>query len=183
MERARFWDLIEVSRQRAAAIERDPVTDFLTVHIETLTNTLRDLTPEELISFERHFRECLALAYRWDIWAAAYWLHGGCGDDGFWDFRSCLISTGQKNFDRVVANPDDLADLEEEPNIPYLQCEGFQYVAAKVYAELTGSEMPYDTANLPTVTEPQGDNFDFEDQTEMARRYPKLVAKYPEMGD
>jgi hypothetical protein len=35
----------------------------------------------------------------------------------------------------------------------------------------------------PWPNEPAGHQFDFEDQDVMRQRYPKLVAKFPEMGD
>ncbi len=182
MDQARFWEIIDSSRESAAAINREPATDFIDVHLKTLADALSILPPDEVISFDEHFRHYLNLAYRWDLWGAAYWLHGGCGDDGFIDFRSCLISTGKQNFDRVLSNPDHLAEIEGRPDIPYLQLEGFQYVASKVYKSITGDDMAYDTD--PSVPrEPAGEQFDFDDEKAMAGRYPKLVQKYPEMGD
>lgn len=180
MDLARFWEIINSSRERAGAIERQAGTDFFEVHIATFADVLTELSPDDLVAFERHFTDCLNAAYRWDIWAAAHWLHGGCSDDAFWDFRSCLISTGKENFHRVLANPDDLAEIEDQPNIPYLQCEGLQYVAMKAYKDQTGKEMPHDHREV--LQDPGGDDFDFEDAAEMARRYPKLVTKYPNMG-
>ena len=35
-----------------------------------------------------------AVLYRWDMWAAAYLIGGGCSDDGFIDFRAGLIAQG-----------------------------------------------------------------------------------------
>ena len=54
---------------------------------------------------------------------------GGCGDDGFWDFRSCLISLGKEQFFHVLKEPDALADIVNQPNVPFMLAEGFQYVA------------------------------------------------------
>ena len=33
------------------------------------------------------FAEAMQRAYDYKLWAAAYIIHGGCGDDAFWDFE------------------------------------------------------------------------------------------------
>jgi hypothetical protein len=45
-----------------------------------------------------------------------------------------------------------------------------------------GKGMPYGNYG-PASHEPLGDEYDFDDENEAARRLPKLHAKYPEMGD
>ena len=122
-------------------------------------------------------------AYRWDLWATAYWLHGGCGDDGFLDFRSCLISLGKGLYLQILEDPDSLADLAGRFDIPYMQAEGFQYVASKVYREKTGQSIPEREADEGAPPEPAGERIDHDDAEVMRRRFPKLVARYPEMGD
>ena len=95
MDEEHFWKIIDSSRELAATIERQPATDFMDVHIKTLSAALRDLSHDELVSFDRHFRRYLRMAYRWDLWGAAYWLHGGCGDDGFQD--QLTAGSGQRS--------------------------------------------------------------------------------------
>ena len=74
------------SRGSGREEEAPPGEDFIGRHIEELTESLRSLTPEELIAFDRRFQNCRDLSYRWDLWGVAYWLHGGCSNDGFTDF-------------------------------------------------------------------------------------------------
>ncbi len=124
---------------------------------------------------------CSASGRRWDLWGAAYWLHGGCSDDGFIDFRSALIGLGKKLFFQVLEDPDALADVVGRPDTPFMQAEGFQYVASKVYEEATGQDMPRGEA--AALTKPAGGRFDFEDEDLMRQRFPKIVAKFPDMGD
>lgn len=50
-------------------------------------------------------------SYRWDLWGAAYVAKGGASDDGFEYFQRWLISRGRTDFERVLADPDALADL------------------------------------------------------------------------
>jgi hypothetical protein len=181
MEEASFWKIIASSRQRAREMKRRPRQDFIDLHEQTLADALRRFPPAEMIAFRERFSYYHGLAYRWDLWAAAYWLHGGCSDDGFLDFRSCLISLGKELFFRVLEDPDALADIVGRPDTPYMQAEGFQYVASKVYEEKTGDEMPQGKAYRPA--EPAGRRIDHDDEEVMRRHFPKIVAKFPEMGD
>lgn len=181
MEEARFWEIVDSSRQRAREMKRRPGQDFVDLHEQTLADALRHLPPAEIVAFRERFWCYHGLAYRWDLWAAAYWLHGGCSDDGFIDFRSCLISLGKKLFFQVLKDPDALADIVDRPDAPYMQAEGFQYVASKVYEEKTGEEMPEGEAYGPA--KPAGRRIDYDDDEVMRRRFPKIVAKFPDMGD
>jgi hypothetical protein len=38
-------------------------------------------------------------------------INGGCSNDGFEDFRGWLIVQGHEVFERMIADPDTLADL------------------------------------------------------------------------
>jgi hypothetical protein len=135
----------------------------------------------EVFAFSERFDYFHGLAYRWDLWAAAYWLHSGCGDDGFTDFRYNLVSLGKGRFFQALNDPDSLADLVDLPDTPYLQAEGIQYVPSRVYEELTGKRMPEGTSHGPE--EPVGHRIDHDDDEVMRQRFPKLVAKFPDMGD
>src|SRR5262245_25691777 len=59
----KFWHIIE----RAAQSDRDP-----DAHAEALRMALRELSLEEIVSFEVAFRRYLNNAYTWDLWGAAY---------------------------------------------------------------------------------------------------------------
>ena len=102
MTEARFWEIVDSSRLAAIQRQRLPAQDFLDLHEQTLAELLRQISPDEIVAFENRFADYHRLAYRWDLWGAAYWLHGGCGDDGFIDFRSCLISLGRELFFQVL---------------------------------------------------------------------------------
>lgn len=182
MDADRFWQLIDQSRQKAKKHKPANGDEFLDRQMEELTALLHKLPPEEIVAFKHRFAQCCNEAYRWDLWAAAYWLHGGCGDDGFIDFRSTLVSLGQEMFEQVLADPDSLADLVDRPDVPYLQGEGFQYVAPRVYKAKTGQEYRPDDEPLGPP-KPKGRRIDHDDDEVMRRLFPKLVAKYPEMGD
>jgi len=181
MDETRFWQIIDTSRQRAREMTRKAGEDFIDLHEKTLAEVLRGVTPGEVLAFDERFNHYHGLAYRWDLWAAAYWLHGGCSDDGFIDFRSCLISLGKELFFQVLNDPDSLAQIIDRPDAPYMQAEGFQYVPSKVYEEMTGQQMPSGEYKGPRA--PTGERIDHDDDEVMRRHFPKIVEKFPEMGD
>ena len=186
MDEARFWSIIEATREAAKAKPRDRTTDFIDVHEQTLREALTVLTPAEVAAFDVRIHEQKVRAYRWDLWGAAYWMHGGCGNDGFTDFRACLISLGKDRFYAAIENPDSLADIIGASDVPYMQAEGFQYVAGKVYKSLTGEDIPdsvYRGVTCPEKPIGYEPRVDHDDKEYMSARYPRLVAKLPEMGD
>jgi Protein of unknown function (DUF4240) len=61
--------------------------------------------------FEGAFRRKMNRACSWDLWGAAYVVHGGVSDDGFDYFRRWLISQGAAVYAHVLVRPDDLADV------------------------------------------------------------------------
>jgi hypothetical protein len=182
MSEQKFWELIDEARCKVDVKTVRNTDDFLDQEMQNLREALRGLSPEDILHFAIRFYELRDRAYRWDIWGAAYWLGGGCGNDGFMDFRGNLISLGRKMYERVVDDPDNLADIYDRPDVPYLQAEGFEYVAGEIYEEATGQEMI-----LPkqprSPKEPAGERWDFDDKEETGRRLPKLVKKLPDIGD
>jgi hypothetical protein len=162
MTREQFWKLIDQVKE--AEKPEDAIAELL-----------RKLTPSELVSYQEHFDTLTSQAYRWDLWGAAYIIGGGCSDDGFIDFQYGLIARGREIYEAALANPDTLADVAIQGEIAN---ELFGYAAQEVYEDLTGEdEMP----RLPPPTtrpEPLGEEWDFDDDGQNARRLPKLWAKY-----
>lgn len=186
MSEKQFWEIIAESRRRVDRTKcRDDINfgdDFQDEQIKQLTEILTKLPPEQIVEYELRRFELGKQLYRWDIWNAVYWIHGGCGDDSFSDFRACLISLGKQRYGQVVENPDCLAEIEDERDVPFMLSEGFQYVGPSVYEETTGHEM--DTPSFPDwPREPVGERFDENDREAVKRKYPRIYAKYPKMGD
>ena len=184
MDEQQFWNIIDASRARAKEQKRKKSVDFLEVHMRTLADALKNLSTQEIIDFDDCFWECHRRAYRWDLWAVAYWLEGGCSDDSFTDFRACLISLGQKDFEAALADPDSLADVVDRKDAPYMQAEGFQYIASRAYKNATGSDSwPESAEAISAPLEPLGEKFDFDDEEEMMRRFPRITSKFPDGMD
>jgi hypothetical protein len=162
-----FWKLVEKVHHAAKGdMERK---------CELLEAELRKLSLAEVHSFHGHFDACLDRAYAWNLWAAAYIINGGCSDDAFSDFRSTLISMGRKTFERVLADPESLADLDYDADDACY--EGYQYVPTKVEEALNGGKsLP---RSQPHPNEPSGEQWD---EDKLADLYPKLAEYYEYEG-
>ena len=143
---------------------------------EALAQRLSELDPSEIESYQKHFDTTFAEAYQWLLWGAAYIIDGGCSDDGFIDFRYGLISRGRKVFEAALVDPDSLVDVASDSDEGYIPNELFGYVAQEVYETKVGERMPRNS--LPQPTEPDGDDWDFDDAEVCAQRLPKLWAKF-----
>lgn len=182
MDEARFWKLIADSRSRVTGELRDG-GQFFDRQCEELTKLLETLSPAEIMAFQERFDHSRDLAYRWDLWGAAYWLLGGCSDDGFIDFRSCLISLGQKDFFHILEDPDRVAELVDRTDVPYMMTEGFQYLTAQVYESKTGKGIWEAMPSRSAPAEPSGKEWDFDDEEAMRQHFPRLTARLPEGGE
>ena len=61
----------------------------------------------------RGFQEATARANHWDLWGAAYLIHGVVSDDMFWDVRAGLVALGQEAFEAALADADSLASVKD----------------------------------------------------------------------
>jgi uncharacterized protein DUF4240 len=170
MDTARFWQLIEDARG-----------DDQTV-ADRATALLAARPPAEIVAAQQVFWDLMAASYRAPLWAAAYVINGGCSDDAFEYFRCWLIAQGREAFERVVADPDTLA---ESPVVRAaaadrmeLDCEEMLGVAWRAHLTATGEGLPTGsfTIRYPDLDPDWG--FDFDDRAEIARRLPRLAALY-----
>ncbi len=159
MDTVQFWSIIEKVKD-----SEEPE--------EVIKSQLYDLTPEEIVSYQKHFDVFFENAYRWDLWGAAYIIGGGSSDDGFMDFRYGLISKGKEVYETSLNNPDNLADFDFEDDISN---EQFGYSALEAYEEKTGNEMPRKAFEQPA--DPIGEEWDFDDEAENKKRLPRLMEK------
>jgi hypothetical protein len=93
---------------------------------EAIKSRLAQLSDAQIFAFRDHFDRLMDRAYTFSLWGAAYVIHGGCGDDTFSDFRSCLISRGRKAYEPSLLDPDSMADSEIDEDDWFF--EGYQYV-------------------------------------------------------
>jgi hypothetical protein len=178
MEREQFWALVESTS--GGGCEQ---------HAQRLQAELRRLPPAEILAFGRIQRHLLAESYRWDLWGAAHLIQAGCGDDGFENFRGgWLLGQGRAAFEAALHDPDSLA---KHPHIQAVtaatrwqlsvECEDLLFVANDAYQAATGEEPDfYEPEVLRRLRGgPAGDRWNFDDEAEQRRRYPRLWAKLP----
>ncbi|WP_327315957.1 DUF4240 domain-containing protein [Streptomyces sp. NBC_01235] len=182
-----FWDAIETARART--------TNNLPFN-EALTNVLAHHSVADILAYRVRFDVLHDALYRWDIWAAAYLIGGGCSDDSFIDFRAGVIAQGRAWYDRVTADPDSLADHPEvvtaaaDSADDALFDEDVTYAPGDAYERLTGDEdgfydalREHEAARPGTVKPDMGEDFDFDDEQEMRGRLPRLAALFLGEGD
>ena len=170
----RFWQLIDAT----IFLEDQPDEQ-----LAALERSLARLKADEIVAFELAFGDKLRRSYRWDLWGAAYVVHGGCSDDGFEYFRRWLISKGSEVYKSVTSHPDDLAGLHLTAIDGIFEFEEFVSAASDAWAEVTGKDPYDDDSGFPfgsgemTGTDPVGTPFS-EDEASLARNYPKLWERY-----
>lgn len=96
MDEDLFWNLID------EGLVDQPIGERL----DALPDRLAAFKVAEIRGFEIILRELDARAYRWDVWALAYLLQGGCSDDSFEEFRGWLILQGRKVFEDTLSDPN-----------------------------------------------------------------------------
>jgi len=101
LDKKQFWSIIEKSSQQAA--------NGGDAQIAALRDLLQELSPDEIVGFQRCFDECMAESYCWELWGAAYIIAQGCSDDGFMDFRAWLISKGEAVYREALKDAESLA--------------------------------------------------------------------------
>ncbi|MFF3893816.1 DUF4240 domain-containing protein [Streptomyces sp. NPDC001812] len=180
-----FWNVIEVAR--AGAAETGEPFD------EVLVKQLADRPWQEILEYAERFDELHDALYRWDVWAAAYLIGGGCSDDSFMDFRAGVIALGCQWYQRVATDPDSLAahpGVVQAANVrdrsEVLFYEGVNYAASGAFERITGdADAFYEAWHSFRGADAESDNavdmgedFDFDDDKEMSRRLPRLAALF-----
>jgi hypothetical protein len=163
MDQDQFWEIIDEARKIAGSGRESH---------EALEEILSEQTPEWISEFETEFQKRMYEAYHYSLWGAAYLIGGGCSDDSFMDFRGWLIAQGKETFRRAIDDPDSLADLPRNSDFFY---EEFLYAAYNAYENMTGEMIEL---NAPAHEPDPGEMWDFDDENEMKKRYPKLFEKY-----
>jgi Protein of unknown function (DUF4240) len=173
-----FWELIETARASAVAGR---------AFHEVLADLLAARTEQEILEYQEKFDEAHQALYRWDVWAAAYLIGGGCSDDSFIDFRAGLIAQGRGWYQKAADSPDNLA---EHPSVaatagrPWdnpLFYEVVNYAASRAFERVSGDEHGFWDAlsardERDRTPADMGEDFDFDDEQEMRRRLPRLAA-------
>ena len=173
-----FWELIETARASAVAGR---------AFHDVLAGLLAARTEQEILEYQEKFDEAHQALYRWDVWAAAYLIGGGCSDDSFIDFRAGLIAQGRGWYQKAADSPDNLAGhpavaaTAGRPRDNPLFYEVASYAASRAFERVSGDEHGFWDAlsardERDRTPADMGEDFDFDDEQEMRRRLPRLAA-------
>ncbi|MET4923173.1 DUF4240 domain-containing protein [Streptomyces sp. PSRA5] len=174
-----FWRLVESARGDGGPFAG------------ALVDRLAAGSKSEILEFQQRFEELCGAVYRWDVWAAAYLIGGGCSDDSFMDFRAGLIGLGRDWYERAALAPDSLAG--HPAVIRGVGSHGDQvvfdelvlYAAARAFERLTGGdgdafheawEQYRASHGVEEIPDDMGEDFDFDDAEGMRRRLPRLAS-------
>jgi hypothetical protein len=163
MNKDAFWTLIEAGRETSADCNEQAAG---------VMERLRELPASDILDFQRYIDECRVEAYRWDLWAVAYIINGGCSDDGFEYFRGWLIAQGRGYYEAALQQPERAAE-RAEPGVENYECEDILFGAPQVYQEVAGTSMPGTGVSLPR--EPHGTSWTEEGLPSL---YPALYERY-----
>ncbi|MER5686429.1 DUF4240 domain-containing protein [Streptomyces sp. NPDC002205] len=184
MDTSEFWTIIEAARSAGTADKP---------FVEALVDELATRAKDDILRYQEGFDEVHEAVYRWDVWAAAYLIGGGCSDDSFMDFRAGLIALGRDWYERAAACPDSLAEhpaviaAAEAYDDEAVFYEDVNYAASDAFKRITGGEEDFYEAwdeyaasgdSSGQDAEDMGEDFDFDDPDEMRRRLPRLAALY-----
>lgn len=189
MDRETFWSVVETARERAGAsaddrgAKDDPLPGALTDLL------VERLTADEILAFVDVAGDVVNDAYAWPVWGAAYLVEGGCSDDAFMDFRDGLVLAGRETFEHTLADPDTLADhpvvaAMADGGSSWFGFESLDSLVGDAWSRATGEDdEAYHAARERTssgraLAEPAGEQWDFDDDEENARRLPRLTALF-----
>ena len=177
-----FWALVERSGRETADPEE---------RTDRLIDELSGYEPDDIADFQVRLDALRDRADTHRLWGAAWLICGGlCDEDGFWAFQAWLIGQGREIFEAVVADPDALADvpavrdLARRDNADWDEAEwpdweSLDDVAEDAYEEATDGDLErvlldrgHDFRLSPQPADPP---WDFDDDDEMERRYPRLT--------
>lgn len=173
MEIVEFWRLVDDGRAQSADSSDG---EALTARCSAL---LASQPREEIVAAQQIFWDLMAESYRYNLWAAANLVNGGCSDDGFEYFRGWLLLQGREAFENAVADPDSLAKLPAvqaaAADMSDLECEEALGIAFDAYRAAFGEDLPQDAFSIR-----YGDPGDLSafDEDVMALQLPRLIALF-----
>jgi len=128
MTRENFWKYIAEAHKKEK--DNNGIMNYL---VEKLSNR----SYEEIFSFGIIVDEIMLESYNQRLWCASYLLNGDTREESFDFFRLWLISQGEKVYNDVMKNPDNLIKYVEEPDEDFIadlyENEDFFFVAVDAF--------------------------------------------------
>jgi len=135
MDKSHFWKLIDDARRDVSSIGE--VAGLL-------SEKLAEMDISDILRWQQIFDAYFKISRKRKLWAAAYVIHGGCGDDCFDYFRAGLIALGRDVFLVALADPDSLATVDvEDIEEDLAGGEDMLYVGVQAYFKKLGMPEGY----------------------------------------
>jgi hypothetical protein len=174
----RFWQIIARSLDGT-----DSVGLTMETQARLLEAELEVLSHDEFAGFVAHFSRHHSEACRHDLWAVAYVVMGGCGDDSFMDFRTWLVARGRSVYAAALRDPDSLAG--EFDKIPTGEIPLWEYYFQRQFDARFGKgahHKVYERYGLadhgPNRIRDPENHWSEADETSIGKLCPKVFATY-----
>ena len=169
-----FWELIEETHS-ASGGDDEKQAGLIIAELVKLTET-------EIVEYSDIFDDLNDEAYIADLWVMAFILGGGCGDDGFMDFRAWLIGQGKEIYEKALIDPDSLIDYVKLGQ--KTKSEFLLYAAQEAYDIKMGKEtlIPSTKPFKPTPKLKGTILVDTDNDVELLKIFPR-AAKFLEWWD
>lgn len=100
-----FWTIVAESRDKSVEANGRKLFDRLCV-----------LSEQQIIAFDRLWKEHCYQLYSNELWGVAHLARRGCSEERFLDWRNWIISKGREAFETARTRPDELVPLiDSEP--------------------------------------------------------------------
>lgn len=177
MNEDEFWTLVEEAGQRA---EGRGFWPSLAEHVHRLS--VVDALDLHLLWVQRSVR-----AHRHDVWLAFDLAVNGVDEELFLVARDWLIARGRTTFERVLADPDSLADLSVELDATPEPGDRIAGLVRGLATEFDGLSGEVETIlarhpGIPLFEEPTGTALP-RDLAVLERTFPRLVAGLRASGE
>lgn len=165
MDIEKFWAVIEATHQTSHG--------NINQQLELLIETLSQFPAEIIQEFDRILWIFMARAYRADLWETVSVVACGCTDDGFHEFLGWLIAQGETMYEKVLDDPNSLADVVDKEQRFNIFNGRMTSIAQEAYEQKTGQDIPEtgyrETVNLKRSLIPA---------SERSSHYPRIFATF-----
>ncbi len=168
MNTEKFWSMIEDAKQQSMG--------NIPQQKELLLNTLASLPIEDIQEVHQILSAVIRKAYRADLWEAVSIIACACGEEAFLDFRGWLVAQGQITFEKVLEDPENLADIITKQERLNIFDGDIPYIAADAYERKTNTSMPdgfyYEMVDLAGGS--------LRPERERLSKFPRIITKIGE---
>ena len=160
-----FWLMIERSRSE---------TTKEINQVSLVEKAIAAIAPREMVAFEGHCWDLLSISLTRELWAVATIIQPTCTHAAFDGVRAWMILQGKEFFDRVLAEPQRLADRAPRGRVAWVpDGEMLLRLVPRLYRAATGDDLPTVPRKVPYVL--KGARWTEYDLPEL---YPDLWRKY-----